>query len=170
MKKSLSVFMATLLLISALMVSAGAENVDQKISVHLKSDISGLTYEDCDQLAVDLSDNIVFDDDPILISDHAGNLCFDKLKAGRTYTIYYRFIMKDGYDFPNMLDDETVQIECDPGCTVYWYGKTTGNDGHGNPEYSITLFAEIQVKGTFFERLFGKIADFFLKLSAWSPY
>lgn len=174
MKKALSVLLDLIFIFSVFTVSSFAENKTAKLSVTINSDISGLTCDDLEKLIVINDDSLKLADtgrtDPVLISDYAGNICFDKLKPGRKYYIDYSFVANDGYSIPDTVTDDMVEIMTDSGVEVLWYSRTIGTDADGNRCNYISLNTKVTVKGNFLQNLFGTIADFFLKLSAWSPY
>ncbi|MCQ2484894.1 MAG: hypothetical protein MJ168_06125 [Clostridia bacterium] len=174
MKKALSVLLALVFIFSVFTVSSFAEDKTAKLSVTLSSDISGLTCDDLEKLIIINDDSLKLADtgrtDSVLISDYAGNICFDELKPGRKYYIDYGFVANDGYVIPDAVSDDMVNIETDSGVEVLWYSRTVGTDVDGNQCNYISLNTKVTVKGNFIQNLFGAIADFFLKLSAWSPY
>ena len=175
MKKLLCIVLSAVFLISAAALPVSAQKKEEIISVEFKSNIGGLSYLDSDKLAVIRSDNIVLSDtslcDPVTTIDHAGSIYEGELKPGRTYCIQYYFDMKPGHEIPDELNENNVVTVCDSGCTVHWYGITQGMCRDGRTRcYHISFYTEVTVDGNLFQRIFGRIADWFLKLRAWSPY
>lgn len=170
MKKSLSVFLAVLLMTSALLMPVNAREKIDSISVSFSSDLAGLTDKDIDSFKVEASDNIILDDDPVLVADYTGAAYLGEIKPGRTYYIYYDFIAADGYELPDEVNDENISINCADGVSVIWYGKTIGPYIDGKPSEGLMFFTKLEAPGNFFQRFFGRIADIFLKIKAWSPY
>lgn len=168
MKKYLSVFMALICFISVLSMPVSAEQTVPNIIIEFHSDIGGLTYEDADKIAVIKSDGIVCDN--LQINDYAGNVYLDKMKPGRTYTFTYSFKADKGFELPDELSENNVSFICNEHSTVWWYGKTVGAYVDGKRQCYLSVSAEITVDGNLFRRIFGRIADFFQKLCAWSPY
>lgn len=174
MKKFLSVTLALVCLLSALMLPVYAEEKEAKISLTISSDICGLSYDEFEKLIEINNDCIKFSDtgrsDPINITDVVGNIYLDKFKAGRTYGICYNFVANDGYVIPDKISEEDISIICDPGVNEYWHSVASGVDGSDCKCNYFFVWTEITVKGNFFQNLFGRIADFFLKIKSWSPY
>ena len=170
MKKCLSVFFAVLFVFSALFIPVNAKEKIDSISVGFSNDLVGLTDKDIENFKVKTSDNIVLDDDPILVADYTGAAYLGKIKPGRTYYIYYDFVATDGYELPDEINEENIDINCDDGVSVIWYGKTIGPYVDGKPSEGLMFFTKLEAPGNFFQRFFGRIADIFLKIKAWSPY
>lgn len=170
MKKCLSVFLAVMFVISAMLLPVNAKEKIDEISVSFSGDLVGLTDKDIDRFKVEISDNITLDDDPILVADYTGAAYLGEIKPGRTYYIYYDFVAADGYELPDEINEENVSIECGKGVSVIWFGKTVGPYIDGKPSYGMMFFTKLEAPGNFFQRFFGRIADIFLKIKAWSPY
>ena len=174
MKKVLSMLMAALLMISAVTFPTYAQSRDEKIVIELRSDIAGMTRDDYRDFAVIKSDNIVFDEteryDPISLTDCVGNYYEGKMKPGRTYSIWYTLYAADGFEIPDEMNDETIEIICGKGTDAYWYGKTVGTGKNGGCLASLSIWTEVKVDGNFFQNIFGTLADLFLKIKSWSPY
>lgn len=171
MKKVVSIVSAIIMLFTFSCVSYAADAV---YTIKLSDDIAGATYKDIDRLVVSCSDNIVPDtflrEDPVQINDIAGRVITDGVKAGRTYTISYIFTGKDGASLPEKLDSDSLKITAGKGVSVFWSGITTSDDLHGNVHYSLSVNTTVTVKGSFIQNIFGKLADFLLRLTSWSPY
>ena len=167
MKKLLSLILALVLAASVLAFSVSAKEIEN-IVIEFSSDVSGLTYEDYDRIAVIKSDGLVCKN--LQINDYVGNVYLEEMKPGRTYTYSYTFTAAEGYALPETVDESNVTFLCDDSCTVWWYGKTVGPRVDGVTQYSFSVSAEVTVDGNLFQRIFGRIADFFRKLLSWSPY
>ena len=174
MKKVLSLFLAVLVMIPFFALTSSAENENEKIVIELRSDISGLCADDYEKLAQIKSGNIAFDtvdrDSPIIIADYAGNVYFDKMKPGRDYTIDYLFVPVNGYEIPDDINEKDIEFICPENCTVWWYGKAVGACVDGVRSTYIMVYTEVRVDGNLFQNIFGRLADIFLKIKAWSPY
>lgn len=170
MKKYISVFLAALLMMTALFIPVDAAEKIDSISFSFSNDLVGLTDKDIDSFKVETSDNVIFDDDPILVADYTGAAYLGEIRPGRTYYIYYDFVAADGYELPDEVNEENISIKCDDGVSVIWYGKTIGPYIDGKPSEGLMFFTKLEAPGNFFQRLFGRIADIFLKIRAWSPY
>lgn len=155
---------------SVTILPANAQEKIDKLSVSFSNDIVGLTDRDIDRFKVETSDNIVFDDDPILVADYTGAAYLGEIKPGRTYYIYYDFVAADGYELPDEVSEKNVSVQCGEGCSVIWFGKTIGPYVDGKPSYGLMFYTKVKTPGNFFQRFFGRIADIFLKIKAWSPY
>lgn len=176
MKKALSLLTAVLMIISAIPLFAFAENEPEssKIVIELRSDIAGKTVNDYRDYAIIKSDNVIFDEsqgsDAVLLCDYVGNIYTGKMKAGRTYTIWYTLYAADGFEIPDELDESNTEIICGKGVDCFGCFKCIGNDGEGNPLDSISLLTEVKVDGNPFQNFIGTIMDFFLKMMSWSMY
>ena len=80
--------------------------------------------------------------------------------------IQYGFRPVEGFELPDKLEDGDVQITCEPGCSVYWYGITRGAQN----AKGVAFYTKVTVPGNFWQRLIGWIVDHVNKLLAWSPY
>ena len=174
MKKTIAFFLAFIMLFAFPLSSFAFEKADD-ISIRLTNDIAGLDYNDYEKIAIILSDSITYTNtlryNCIQINDYAGNVYLEKMKPGRTYSVHLSFMPAEGFEFPEELTSSMVNIICEEGCTVWWWGKTVGTADDGvSKEYFLSVSAEITVKGNFFQRIFGRLADIFLKIKAWSPY
>lgn len=174
MKKTLSFILAFMMILSCFSCFACAQSKDDKIVIELRSDIAGMTIDDYRDFAIIHSDNIVFDEtqrsDPISLTDCVGNYYDGKMKPGRTYNIWYTLYAADGFEIPDEMNDDTIELICGEGTDAYWYGKTVGTGKDGGCLASLSIWTEVRVDGNFFQNLFGRIADFFLKVRSWSPY
>ncbi len=170
MKKALSVIFAALIIVFSLAPFAAAQENEEMITLHFHSDIAGADCTELEKLVTVESGNLVLTADNVFLSDHAGNRYYDKLKPGRNYSIYYEFAPAGGFEIPDVLDEGNYRAECDGGCTV-WASLVSKGVYGGGEEYSfILVYTEVTVDGNLFERIFGRIADWFVKLRAWSPY
>lgn len=170
MKKALSVFLICLCLFSALAFPSSAQEETEKFALVFHSDLAGCTPQDRDRFIEVQSGHIHPKEPDVFVADCVGDVYFDALKPGRTYTVLYSFVMDDGYDCPEALDESNVSLTCDPGCSVYWYGISSAVYGDGIRRSYLNFHTTVTVDGTFFQRLFGKLADLFLKIRMWSPY
>lgn len=169
MKKALCIFLTVICLLSVCIMPASAQNKEAKISVTINTDISGLDCYDYKEFAVINNDAIRFRDYEngfLQVNDYSGDVYFGKLKPGRKYNIDFSFSPKDGYTLPDEMNESNTEIICSENCDVYWYGITVGRDC----EHFAEIHAEITVDGNFFQMLFGRIADWWIKIKAWSPY
>ncbi len=173
MKRAVSILLCLTLTLCYFSMSVSAAENNEKITLYLKSDLSGATYENCERFIEIRSGNIALDtvnrDDPVFVSTYVGNVYFDELKSGRTYYVNYTFIAKDG-TLPNEINDGNIDFICDKGCEVLWYSKAVGTGADGSRIEVLLVNTKVQVNGNFFQRLFGKIADTIAKIFAWSPY
>lgn len=174
MKKILSIILTVIIIACAVPVCSCAEAKDEKIVIELRSDIAGMTYRDYEKFAIIRSDNIRFDlsedPDPAFVTNCVGSIIFDEMKPGRKYVICYTFYAADGFEIPDEMNEDTIEIICSENVNPYWYGKTVGPLRDGQPLYSLTMHTEVRVDGNFFQNLFGRIADLILRIKAWSPY
>lgn len=166
--------MAVLFILACSSFSACAQPEDKKIVIELRSDIASMTIDDYKDFAVIHSDNIMFDEtqrsDPVGLTDCVGNYYPDGMKPGRTYNIWYTLYAVDGFEIPDEMNDETIELICGKGTDAYWYGKTVGTGKDGGCLASLSIWTEVKVDGNFFQNIFGAIADLFLKIRSWSPY
>lgn len=173
MKKTVSILLAFIFAFSCFSISAFALEKDDKITLYLKSDLSGATYEDCEKFIEIKSGNVALDTvnraDPVFVASYVGDVYLDELKSGRTYYVDYTFIPKDGA-LPTKINDSNIEFICDKGCEVLWYSRAVGTGADGNRIEVLLVNTKVQVKGNFFQMLFGKIADTIAKILAWSPY
>ena len=173
MKKVIAVITAILIMIPAFSFGSYAAE-DKKIVIELRSDIASMTCDDYRSFALIKSDNIVFDEtqrsDPLILTDCVGNIYTGKMKAGRTYSIWYTFYAADGFEIPDEMNDDTIEIICGKGVNAFWYGKTVGTGKDGERLYSLSVWTDVRVDGNFFQNIFGRLADLFLKIKSWSPY
>lgn len=174
MKKLLAMLMSFLFIVISVPVSAYGANEKTKTVIELKSNIASCTYEDYEKFALIKSDDVVFDEsqrsDPVLVTDYAGTPYFDKIKAGRTYYIYYTLYAAEEFEIPDKYNEDNIEFICDKGCEVFWYGTTVGTGKDGEKIKSLSVWTKVKVDGNFLQNLFGKIADIYLKITAWSPY
>ena len=174
MKRILSVILSVLLVLPIFVIGVSGESENKKISIEFRSDIAGLDYTDVEKLAVINSDNISYNSSrrfsPLQINDYTGDVYLDKLKPGRTYYFTYSFEAINGYEIPASLDESDVDFTCGKGTTVIWYHRSQGTSDTGEKCYFFDVYTKVTVDGNFFQLLFGKIIDFFNKLTAWSPY
>ncbi|MCQ2479054.1 MAG: hypothetical protein MJ120_00335 [Clostridia bacterium] len=173
MKKIISIFLCLTLALCCFSMSVSAAENNEKITLYLKSDLSGATYENCERFIEIKSGNIVLDtvnrDDPVFVSSYVGDVYLDELKSGRTYYVDYTFIAKEG-TLPDEINDSNIEFICDKGCEALWYSKAVGTGADGSRIEVLLVNTKVQVNGNFFQRLFGKIADAIAKILAWSPY
>lgn len=175
-KKTVAALLALCLLcLCALPAAAKNENV---ISVKINSDIAGLSEVDVEKLFEIKSDNMIYctkPSGPIHIADYAGTAVMGKLKAGRTYYLYYTMEPAEGFTMPEKLTDENLEIECEKGARVisaqivtFAYRideNTIDHDSKG-----VMIYAAVVVDSNPFQRFFGIIYDVILKIRAWSLY
>ena len=176
MKKTIAVLL-TLCAVCCCLLPAAAANEFGVIRLKLNSDIAGLSEQDAERLMEIQSDNVVYrieDSGPVLISNYAGTADSGKLKAGRTYYVYYMLRAADGYTLPEKLEKGDVEIDCGKGVTVISTQITTSTKRNANDafvqERGVMIYAQVVVDGNVFQRVFGWLTDQFLKLRAWSLY
>lgn len=172
MKKTLSVLFAAVLLLCVSVPFAAADNgSDDIITIELFSDIAGLSYKDSDRIVKTDSDKIILRTENFQISDYAGDVYLDKMKAGRTYYLNFEFVSSDDYIIPTELDAMNLTVSCADGVKEMWKGIGTGYNSADTSRYHVLMMSTVvKVDGNVFQRVLGSILDFFLKLSAWSPY
>ncbi len=174
MKKFISALLAVLSICFSCMISSNAVTESGIISLKFNSDISGYCYTDIDKLCEILSDNIKINNsgltDKVTVADCVGNIYFEKLKPGRTYRINYSFIADNGFILPETIQKDNIEFYCGKGCTVDWVGIATGCNRDGSRYNSLAVYTTVTVDGNFFQMIFGKIADLFLRIKSWSPY
>lgn len=159
MKKSISILLVFLCLLTALALPCFALDVD----IRIRSDVQGLTYEQPEQM-VDVSAGLVRQN--IQINDYAGNVYLGAMKPGRTYYIQHSFAPENGFTLPEQLDESNTVILCDKGTSVYWYGITTG----ANNTHYAAFHTKVTVQGTPWQMFWGRIVDLWNKMLAWAPY
>lgn len=169
MKKILSVFLVSLLFVLLCAMPGAAAESTAPIVIHIRNDIAGLDSTSRDFCEI-LSGDIVFNESPntttVGVYNYAESIYTDKLKPGRTYHIDYAFTAKEGTTLPEELTEENISFQCDKGCTVWWYGITTGAEN----AKGLAVNTSVTVPGNPFQMFFGRIADIILKIKAWSPY
>ena len=176
MKKTICILLtAVMLLMTAMLVPASAEEADTSIKLHLRSDLDGLTTQDYTQFVDIDSDvldfNTVTRKDPVYASDYAGTSLSDSkpLKAGREYEIDYDLFPKGGYVLPETAEELDVEFECDKGVRVIDTAVTYGLPGEGDTR-AVHIMAVVVVDGNIFQRIIGWLYDRYLKARAWSLY
>ena len=175
MKKIISLFFAVLFAVSILPVSSFAKEENEKIVLEFYSDVGGKTYLDRESLCTIVSGDVMHNDiyeayADVSVSDYSCNSYLDEMKKGRTYYIDYLFLPKEGCDLPEEINDETVSFICEKGCEVIWFGETRGYKKNGETFRSFSVHTKVNADGNFFQKLFGRIADIFLKIKTWSLY
>lgn len=171
MKKCISIILALLCTLSLLINPVNAAEVSG-FSAHLHNNVGGCDYNDMDKLLTLNTEHLKFSDtrsSPVQINDYVGNVYLDKMKPGRTYYISYSFVVDDGYTVPE-LTDENIDIICDKGCEALWCLKAYGVNARNEKCDCVSLYEKVTVPGNFFQRIFGRLADIFAKMAAWSPY
>lgn len=173
MKKTLSVVLALIILVFSMCFPVYAQENSDVFRFSLKSNVSGLTWDDYEEFAVFDTEKLKYDTghtNPVGIYTYAGDVYIDELKPGRTYYISHSFVAADGYEFPEEFNEENMEFDCEKGCTVLWYNKTKGYEGLYVTYDGLYIYTKVVVDGNIFQRIFGRIADWFLKIKAWSPY
>lgn len=147
------------------------------ISLRLNSNIAGRTERDVAQLIEIRSGNVVFSEyrtSPVSVSDFAGTPDSGKLRAGRSYDISYQLSAAEGYELPETVTADNVQIECGKGVNVYSVQITSGTYREDNGELvtcrGLLIRAAVVVDGNVFQRVIGWFHDLILKAKAWSLY
>ena len=175
-KKTVAALLALCLLCLCALPAAALN--DERISVRLNSDIGGLTEKDVEKIIEIKSDNVKYNTKPggpLTIADYAGTAVMGKLKAGRTYYLYYTMEPAEGFTMPEKLTDENLEIECEKGARVisaqivtFAYRideNTIDHDSKG-----LMIHAAVVVDGNPLQRFFGIVYDIWLKIRAWSLY
>ena len=176
MKKILSLLLAACLLGCCLLPAFAAEPVG-KVSVRLNSNIAGCTRADYEQMFEIVSGNVVYSfrsSGPVSISDYAGTPEYAHMTAGRTYYLDYVLDAAEGYEFPEKLADEDLEIECGEGVRVYNKSIVVGPYREENGEIvrykGLRIQASVVVDGNVIQRIIGFFTDMILKIKAWSLY
>lgn len=170
MKKILSAVLAALIIASVICVTAYGADTGE-IVIDMRSDVAGCTFADADRMMNIVSGEIQLNPnsntDKVQITDYAGNVYLEPMKPGRTYYVDWSFAAADGFTFPENPD---VSVVCGEGCNLLWYDIAYGRNDRGVEYYSLAVHTGVTADGNIFQMLFGRIADFFLKLRAWSLY
>ena len=171
MKKTGSFFLAVLLMLLCAWPACAEDAPKSPVALHLRSDLDGLVYSDYERFSEILCDSVVFhvkgDDSAVYVSDYAGAVCYDPLKAGRTYYVYYSYLPAAGCALPETIDEDGVSLTCDAGVRVYSYAVT------GLPtdtDRTLQIAATVTVDGNLWQRFVGRLYDIYLKIRAWSLY
>ena len=171
MKKTLSCLMALLFII--LCFPAASALTVRDMTAELFSDVAGATDKETERFII-LSDGLVpntVTGVPVSVYDCIGTPYFDKLKPGRSYTVYYSILPADGYEFPDEVSLDNMTVKCSKGNVVYWCGKTHGlPDDTGRIRQSVEIYATLRVDGNAFQLFFGRLIELFMKIRNWSPY
>ena len=147
-----------------------------RFGVKLNSDVAGLTEEDYDKLFEIKYGNVEYNLNPrsagpASVSNYVGAGEDGKLVAGRSYTIYYGLVPKEGYELPESADDLELEIECGKGVRVITTQITKGTYREDNGELvtrrAIRIYAVVVVDGNAFQRIIGWFHDLILKIRSW---
>ena len=177
LKKAVSALLV-LCMLSCCLLPAAAAQPTGVITLKLKSDVAGCLYLNSGNFIEITSDNVALNaqrDAPVSISDYAGTVEYCPLKAGRTYYVSYSLVAAEGYELPDQLTDGDVQIECDKGVTVLSAqivrANYHGENGETIPFKGLLIRAAVVVDSNhFWQRIFGRLYDIYLKIRAWSLY
>ncbi len=170
MKKCVCLLFALVFALSFLTLPASAA-VSNDVVIHLSDDLDGLTGKDYEKFAEFTSGNCSFDllapAGPVYFADYAGTAVDGPLTAGRTYSVYYSFVPDEGLDAQNC----ELKFDCDSGVEVISFSAVRYAKSETAPErYGLSVFAQITVRGSFFQRVAGFILDLIAKIKAWQLY
>ncbi len=170
-KKALSVILSLLFVFSVL--PAAAARTAENMTVELFSDVAGASDRDVERF-ISVSEGLVPNNItgvPVSVYDCIGTPYFDKLKPGRSYTVYYSILPAEGYEFPDEVSLDNMTVKTAKGNTVYWCGKTHGlQDSEGVWRQSVEIQTTLRVDGNAFQMFFGRLVELFMKIRSWSPY
>lgn len=166
MKKILSAALAVLFIcFAAFPCTAMAKQA--VISALFNDELEGMSDADCRKFADLSGGDLVMQDDRVWVYDYTNMPYFDKMKPGRTYYVEFEFLKADGCEFPEELTKENVDFRCGEHNEIVWYHYAGSSK---EPHKVLYVCEKVVIDGNIFQRLFGRIADFFLKVRAWSPY
>ena len=173
MKKTIAGILAVCMLLSLCVIFAGAKD-DDTIRLRLNSDVAGCTTNDVDKMIEILSGPVEFYHDnssPVDIANYAGGSEYAHMEAGRSYTVTYALIAKDGYTLPETLSDGDVVFECGKGvkviyCKVIEMANTNLHPAPGEARTTrlLRVMANVVADGNALQRLIGWIRDIILKI------
>lgn len=175
MKKALSLLLSVVMLSLLCLPAFAAQTAD--VAVSFGPSLAGLTSDDADAIAQSLSEGLKLDCfnglEPVLVTDYSGNPYQGAMKQGRTYYIYVSFEAADGFVLPENITAENADITLGEGMEVIAIQKTRGNyriDDEMVLHDAVRFSVKAVIPGNALQRIIGIIADFILKLKAWSLY
>ncbi|HBL40738.1 MAG TPA: hypothetical protein DDY98_03890 [Ruminococcaceae bacterium] len=169
MKKTVSVCVAILLALFPLVLSASATQ-QANVAAKFTGRLGGMSVADFRRFADLSGGNLIFhteeNDDRTIVCDCTGDLYFDKMIPGRTYTVTFEFAPAPGYAFADEVTEENANFTCEEGSEIVWVRLVRGNQG----ETYLSVCEKVCVPGTWWERIIGKVSDWILRIKAWSLY
>ena len=163
---------ALLALICFVLTAAAAGEAAGSLYIH--SDIANLTENDREKLLTVEELPLAFCETgapAVLIADAAGTQTTKRIVAGRTYTICFTLVPVGGYVLPETVDNSTFSVRCGKGASLVSVGKVRFPQAQDEAnQEGVQIIAQVRADGNLWERLFGKVADLWLKVRAWSVY